>query len=210
MKTILGLIGGGERDAVILQTAFAAAAPLSAHLDFLHVRVSAGIAARYDKTVQFAVGSAIGDALNDLTSKAHKFSNVAKEHFSEFCARSKIEIRDDAPTNGKNVTARFREENDTTIERLIFHVRHSDLVVLGRARQTQGLSPETLEHLIRNCGTSCPCGGYWRAAIAHRHRHGVLAKIQSCGACGRGRHAHSDECETRHICKHHNAQQGRC
>jgi len=36
MKTILTFVGGGDRDAVILQTALAAASPLSAHLDCLH------------------------------------------------------------------------------------------------------------------------------------------------------------------------------
>lgn len=151
MKTILGLMGGGERDAVIFQTAFAAAVPLSAHLDFLHVHVSAGIAAQYDDAVQFAVGAAVGNAFDDLRIKAQKFSQVAEEHFRELCAHSKIEIRDTS-TDGKTVTASFREEKDTTVERLIFHARQSDLVVLGRARQTQGLSPYTLEDLIRKSG----------------------------------------------------------
>jgi type IV secretory pathway TrbD component len=39
MKTILGLIGGGDRDGAILQTDLAAAVPFSAHLDFVHVHV---------------------------------------------------------------------------------------------------------------------------------------------------------------------------
>ena len=42
MKTILVLIGGSDRDKAIFRTALAAAAPLSAHLDFLHVHVSGG------------------------------------------------------------------------------------------------------------------------------------------------------------------------
>jgi nucleotide-binding universal stress UspA family protein len=151
MKTILGLIGGGDRDAVILRTALAAATPLSAHLNFLHIRVSPGIAARYDGPVQFAMGAAVRDAFDELSTKAEKFSKVAADHVREFCAVSKIEIRD-APTNAKKVTASFREENDTTIERLILHARQSDLVVLGRAKQTQGLSPDTLEILVKNCG----------------------------------------------------------
>lgn len=150
MKTILVLIGGGDRDEVILRTALAAAVPLSAHLDFLHVHVSAGIAAQYDGQVQFAMGAGIGNALDHLETKAKTFSEVAAEHVREFCAASKIEICD-TPADRKNVTASFREDNDTTIERLIFHARQSDLVVLGRAKQTQGLSPDTLEHLVRNC-----------------------------------------------------------
>ena len=151
MKTILGLIGGGERDAVILQTAFAAAAPLSAHLDFLHIHVSAGNAAQYDDAVQFTVGAAIGDSLDELTSKAQKFSKLAANHVHEFCASLKIEIGE-PPADRKKVTANFREEKDATLERLIYQAQNSDLTVLGRASQTQGLSPYTLERLVRNCG----------------------------------------------------------
>jgi nucleotide-binding universal stress UspA family protein len=35
---------------------------------------------------------------------------------------------------------------------LIFRGRHSDLLVMGRARQTQGLAPDTLERLVLDCG----------------------------------------------------------
>jgi len=151
MTTILGLIGGGVRDEVIFRTALAAAVPLSAHLDFLHVHVSAGIAAQYDSRVQFAMGAGVGNALDNLETKAKTFSQLAMDHVREFCARENIEICD-TPTDGKKVTASFREETDTTIERLIFHAGRCDFVVLGRAKQTQGLSPDTLESLVRNCG----------------------------------------------------------
>jgi nucleotide-binding universal stress UspA family protein len=151
MKTILVLIGGGDRDDVIFRTALAAAVPLSAHLDFLHVHVSAGIAAKYDSHVQFAMGAGIQDSLDHLETKAKTFSEVAADHVRKFCAASNIEICH-TPAHRKNVTASFREENDTTIERLIFHARKSDLIVMGRAKQKQGLSPDTLEHLVRKCG----------------------------------------------------------
>jgi len=151
MKTILGLVGGSDRDEVICRTALAAAVPLSAHLDFLHVHVSAVIAARYDGPAQFAMGSGVDNALDVLETKAKRFSKVAADHVHRFCASSKIKVGEPA-RNGKETTATFREEKDTTIERLIFHARHSDLVVLGRAKQTQGLSPQTLERLVKNCG----------------------------------------------------------
>ena len=150
MKTILGLIGGGDRDEIILRTALAAAVPLLAHLDFLHIHVSAGIAAQYGH-VDFAMGAALGNALGELKISAATFSKVAEGHVREFCAGAKIEICDHQ-TKQNSVTASFREEKDATIERLVLHARHSDLVVLGRSKQTQGLSPHTLEHLVRNCG----------------------------------------------------------
>ena len=151
MTTILGLIGGSDRDEVVCRTALAAAVPFSAHLDFLHVHVSAGIAARYDAPAQFAMGAGIEKALDGLDSNAKNFSKVAAEHVRSFCASSKIEMRE-AARGGKKITANFREEEDTTIERLIAYARQSDLVVLGRAKQTQGLAPDTLEHLVKNCG----------------------------------------------------------
>jgi len=150
MKTVLGLIGGSDRDEVILRTALAAALPLSAHLDLLHVHVPAEKAARYSR-VEFAMGAALRNAMDELKTKARTFSEVAANHVREFCAGAKIEICD-APAEGKGVTASFREETDPAIERLTANARHSDLVVMGRARQKQGLSPDTLEHLILNCG----------------------------------------------------------
>ncbi len=150
MTTILGLIGGGDRDQIIMRTSLAAAVPLSAHLDFLHVHVTPGVAAKYSRA-DYAIGPAIRNALSELDTKANTFSKVAADHVRNFCSQANIEFSD-IPASGKNVTASFREETDTTIERLTFHARQSDLVVIGRARQTQGLSPHTLEHLIRNCG----------------------------------------------------------
>ena len=150
MKTILGLIGGGDRDAVILQTAYAVAAPIAAHLDFLHVHVSAGIAAQYDDAVQFAVGPAISNSFDTLTKNAKRFSEVAERHVRDFCASLNVEMCEASPDH-KKVTATFREENDISTKRLIEYAQQSDLVVLGRASQTQGLAFDTLELLVRNC-----------------------------------------------------------
>jgi len=150
MKTILTFVGGGDRDPVILRTAFAAAIPLSAHLDLLHCRVSATQAARYSHT-EFASGAALRNALERLGTNANLFSDLAAENVREFCAHAKITLCD-SPTEAHSVTARFREEQSNALERLTFHARHSDLIVMGRARQKQGLAPDTLVHLVVNCG----------------------------------------------------------
>ena len=91
MKTILGLIGGGERDEVILRTALAAAVPLSAHLDFLHVHVTAVKAARYNR-VDFAMGSALRNAMDQLETKAKSFSQSCRRACSRVLRR--LEDRD--------------------------------------------------------------------------------------------------------------------
>src|SRR5262245_39179281 len=139
MKSMLVLIGGGERDRVVFQTALAAARPLSAHLDCLHIHVTLGQAAR-DIAVH-ARGHALRDALVGLQTKSEilaKASKAAADNVRELCARSMIELRDwrpdaNPPSDATAVTASFREEEETdnALERLIFHARNSGLVVMG-------------------------------------------------------------------------------
>ena len=150
MKTIVTFVGGGDRDEVILQTALAAAMPLSAHLDCLHAHVPAMLAARYAHT-EFATGAALRNALEELGTNAETFSALAAEHVRVFCATAGVEMCP-APSDGVGVTASFREEESNAHERLNLHASQGDLVVIGRARQKQGLAPDTLEHLVRNCG----------------------------------------------------------
>jgi hypothetical protein len=126
MKTILVLIGGGDRDQVVFETAMAAARPLSAHLDFLHVRVGA-------------------------EEKARTFSEIAARNFRDFCLRWQIEVCD-TPAGERHVTASYREVTGNSLERLTYHARHCDLVVMGRAKQKQGLPQNTLERLVLVCG----------------------------------------------------------
>jgi len=150
MKAILTFVGGGDRDEVVLQTALAAALPLSAHLDVIHVYVPASQAARYSHA-DFAGGAALRNAVESLKTRAKTFAQVAATNVREFCARAEIEMCD-TPTTRGSVTASFREEKSNSLDRLTFHARHSDLIVMGRAKQTQGLAPHTLEHLVLNCG----------------------------------------------------------
>jgi nucleotide-binding universal stress UspA family protein len=150
MKTILVLIGGGDRDEVVLQTALAAALPFSAHLEFLHIHVGPGEAARYSHA-EFASGPALRDALEQLDKKAKTFSELAADHIRDFCARSLIKICD-TPTEAGNVTASFREEKENVMQQLTVHARHNDLIVMGRAKQIKGLPPDILERLIMSCG----------------------------------------------------------
>jgi nucleotide-binding universal stress UspA family protein len=150
MKTILTFVGGGERDEVILRTALAAAIPLSSHMDCLHAHVPWAQAARH-ANLDFARGEALKSALDRLGADSNNFSLLAAEHVRAFCANSGIEMCD-GPTGAQNVTARFFEEPSNELECLRLHASQRDLVVMGRARQKQGLAPDTLEHIVRNSG----------------------------------------------------------
>jgi nucleotide-binding universal stress UspA family protein len=150
MKTILTLVGGGERDEVILQTALAAAIPLSAHLDCLHAHVPSALAARH-ANLDFAHGEALKSALDRLRTDSNTFSLAAAKNVRAFCANSGIEMCD-GPPGTQNVTARFFEEPSNELDCLLSHASQRDLVVMGRLRQKQGLAQDTLEHILRSSG----------------------------------------------------------
>jgi len=147
MQSLLGLIGGGDREDVIMRPADAAAIPLGAHLEVLHVRVSASIAMRHDGHAQFAIGPSIRNALQEFDTRASAFSQLASHHVLDFVKRL-----DEQRTGGAPITATYREVYDAQIEDLVEEAGKHDLVVIGRARQKQGLAQRTLERLIRECG----------------------------------------------------------
>jgi nucleotide-binding universal stress UspA family protein len=146
MQSILVLIGGSDRDDVIMRTAHAAAIPLGAHLEFLHVRVSASAAMRHDEHAQFAIGPSIKNVLQEFDTHASAFSQLASDHVLDF-----VKQLDEQRPGGAPITATYREVYDAQIEHLVEEAGKHDLVVIGRARQKQGLPQGTLERLIREC-----------------------------------------------------------
>src|SRR5690242_17678367 len=130
MKTILAFVGGGERDAVILQTAAAAALPLTAHLDCFHAHVPLEQATRY-ANLDFAAGEGLKRALQRLGTDTHAFSRTAAENVRAFCAGAGIEMCDE-PRGAEKVTAHFFEEPSNRRELLLSHAAQRDLIVMGR------------------------------------------------------------------------------
>lgn len=151
MKSFLVPIGGSDTDEPVLETALAAARPLAAHLQFLHVRVGVGQAAQHTPHLEYASGPALRDALMQLETQSQSRSATAVQHVLDFCARSQIEFSD-APGRSQGVTASCREEKGGTLDRVMFHARHSDLVVMGRSRKPNGLPSNFLELLLLGCG----------------------------------------------------------
>jgi nucleotide-binding universal stress UspA family protein len=151
MKSILVPIGGSSTDETLLKTALAAARPFSGHLQFLHVNVGAGEAAAHTPHAEFAMGPALSQALRELDDAARTRSATAAQHFSEFCARSMIAVRD-TPERSDAVTASWQADDGHALKRIMLHARHHDLVVVGRARKANGLPADFLEQLLIGCG----------------------------------------------------------
>jgi nucleotide-binding universal stress UspA family protein len=151
MKSFLIPIGGSETDGPLFETALAAAQLFSSHLNFLHVHVAPGEAAVNMPHTGFAMGPALSNALRELGTKAQTRSELAVRHFREFCANAMVEIRD-VPERTNGVTASWHEEDGSALPRILFHARHHDLVVVGRAKSANGLPADFIEQLLVGCG----------------------------------------------------------
>jgi len=151
MKSFLVLIGGSDTDGPVFSTALAAARPFAAHLQFLHVRIGLDEAAQHTPHLDFASGPALREALQQLETQSQTRSVAAVQHVHDFCARSDIAFSD-APGQLQVVTASCREEDGGSLERVMFHARHNDLVVVGRAHKPNGLPADFLERLLLGCG----------------------------------------------------------
>jgi nucleotide-binding universal stress UspA family protein len=151
MKTILVPIGGSDADYPVLETALAVARPLSAHLELLHVRVAVGDAALHTPHLEFARGAGLGNALHALGRECQRRSEAAEQHVREFCARHAIAMAE-APGSTSSVTARWRRDAGEAMQRLLFHARHHDLVIMARPTALDGLPPDRLETLVMGCG----------------------------------------------------------
>ena len=151
IRTILVPTSGSETDAVVFETALAAARPCQAHLEFFHVRVSPGEALRYREHASFARGKALRSALQELKDEAEKRWEAAQCHVRDFCNQHKITLAD-TPDRLYTMSASWREEPGNGEEPFITRARVHDLVVMGRFTRPNGLPPNLLPFLLVECG----------------------------------------------------------
>jgi nucleotide-binding universal stress UspA family protein len=151
MKSILVPTGGSDTDGPLFETALAVARLFSSHLQFLHIHIGEGEAALNVQHTEFAMGPALSNALEELEQNAAIRSAAALRHFRDFCARSSIAI-DDAPTYPTGVTASWHEQSGKALKRIMFCARHSDVVVVGRARKANGMTTDFIEQLLVHSG----------------------------------------------------------
>lgn len=68
MKSILVPTGGSSSDEYVLETAYAVE-PLSAHLNFVHIKLGSGEAALNTPHMAFATGPGLATAMQELEAK---------------------------------------------------------------------------------------------------------------------------------------------
>lgn len=151
MRTILVPAGGSESDRTIFDTALLAARSLSAHLDFYHVRVTAGEAALNAPYAGFAMGAGLSNTLDQLQAEANTRLIAAHDIVEKFCGRHRIPMLD-KPHGRNEVSASWCEEAGESMPLIIRRARHSDLVVIGRKQHRDHLPDDLLERLLLKIG----------------------------------------------------------
>jgi nucleotide-binding universal stress UspA family protein len=151
MKSILVPAAGSATDAAVFETALAAARLFASHLQFLHIHLGSGEAALHTPHLGFAGGQALVNALDELQTQSDDRARAAEQHVRELCAGAQIDLID-KPDGCPRVTASWHQEDNDARHRLLFHARHNDLVVMGRARRPNGLPPDIIENLVLESG----------------------------------------------------------
>jgi nucleotide-binding universal stress UspA family protein len=151
MRSILVTASGGDVDSVVFATALAAARPFGAHLEFFHLRIGFGEAARNTPHVAFARGAALRHALHELHADDEARSAAAHRRFEDFCAQSGIPVAT-APGDHGGVSASLREESGEATAQLARLARHNDLVVLARHTRADGLPADFIDQILFQSG----------------------------------------------------------
>jgi nucleotide-binding universal stress UspA family protein len=151
IKTILVPTSGSSTDDSVFASALAVARPLAAHIEFYHLRVTPGEAAPRAPHVDFCMGPALNDALQHLSDEEMSLSAAARLNVERFCESNDLAFCN-VPDKSAAVSASWCEEIDHAADRLLYHARHSDLVVLGRPHHVDFMPPSLIEDLLISCG----------------------------------------------------------
>jgi len=151
IKTILVPALGTDGDEAVFETAFAAALPSRAHLDFLHVRIGPGEAARYLPHADLAEGAGLRVTIDRLRKEAETRAAEARRRFDEFRGRRSI-ATDGTPGQTDGVSVSWREEIGEALPYFVHQARRHDLVVIGRYSSRIGIPADFAERLLLGGG----------------------------------------------------------
>lgn len=151
IRSILVATSGSESDTHVFETALAAARPLAAHLDFLHIRPTLGDAALNTPHADFALGRGLVKSLDGAMAEISRRSGAAERHVREFCDQHGLALVD-APQATDRASASWQEVTGDALECLTFRARHRDLVVMGRMTGPDGLPSDLLELVLLRTG----------------------------------------------------------
>jgi nucleotide-binding universal stress UspA family protein len=150
IKTILVPATGSERDAATFAAALSVARRFAAHLQFLHVRPDAAALA-VSLSADGSGATMVGGLMNRLEEESALREESASRAFQGFCERQALAIRE-APSPDAGPSALWLREIGAEPQWIVEHGRLSDLLVIGRPGEDEGVSLDTLETALLESG----------------------------------------------------------
>jgi len=151
IKTVFVPVSGSDTDTRVFETALAIARPCAAHLRFFHLQVPLSEATIRTPHAEFAIGSAVASVLESLRQRSETLSANALAHCHEFCEIHAVSMQT-SPSSTDAVSASWTQETRDAMKGLMLHARHSDIVVLGRARNRDFMPIGMIESLLMGSG----------------------------------------------------------
>ncbi|WP_119269518.1 universal stress protein [Taklimakanibacter deserti] len=152
MKSILVAVSGTSSDLSVLDAAYAVAAPLKAHIEFIHIPLAAIDVADFNHHIEFARGSGLDVALRDTLARSKDAEAKARAHATDFCASRNI-LRISQPMSSEQVTASWMANPVTPdADGFVRATRAHDLTVIGRSASKRSWSQMLLEDLAMDSG----------------------------------------------------------
>jgi nucleotide-binding universal stress UspA family protein len=153
IKTILVHLRGESCDAATLSAALQVARPFAAHFECLHVRPDLGaLIARARPAILEGETDVIARAVESVKKESAESAQRASDTFSTFCIQERIR-RGELPDKVDEISASFREDIGSELDRLIVQSRRHDLVVVkGGSAKDGGLGSSDVGRLILGAG----------------------------------------------------------
>ncbi|MGH7046081.1 MAG: universal stress protein [Stellaceae bacterium] len=150
IKTILVPATGYASDAAVFAAGLAVARPFGAHLDVLHVGIDAAALAT-TMAVDGGGAAMVGGLVEQLDEDMRGRETRARRLFEEFCAREGVTITD-TPPGPSGPSAHWIRRTGAEAYCIAEHGRATDLMVIGRPGDGDGVTPETIETALLDSG----------------------------------------------------------
>ena len=149
-KAVLVPATGSNTDNAVFISALTVARKFAAHIDFLHVRPDAAALAA---TTATDGGGAfmISGMVERIDQEANQRETKAKRLFQTFCEREQLMLAD-APAGQPGPTAQWLRQIGDEAYWVAEYGRASDLLVIGRAPDNEGVPVDTIEAALLGSG----------------------------------------------------------
>jgi nucleotide-binding universal stress UspA family protein len=150
IKYIVVPATGTAVDMPVFATALAVARQLSAHLEFLHVRLDVQTVLTAMASNDVSGGAGYDQMLESLEQDATTRQKAAETAFRDFCEQQNVPVSSDPATDLPSAELRMETGEEPTW--LAAHGRAADMVVMGREREGDDTAMDTLEACLMETG----------------------------------------------------------